>query len=259
MAALRRFVVLQARAAVFGIGILALILVTSAVWSDAWPVHRSDFIFVSVVAAQVWLLATGRETVREARVIAVFHVVGVAMEVFKTAVGSWHYPEPAFFAIGGVPLFTGFMYSAVGSYIARFWRLSGMRLERAPPFWVAAVLGAAIYANFFTHHYVADIRPGLFAAIVLVYGATMARFGEAGRPRVPLLAFFALAAVLIYIAENIGSLTGTWLYPSQESGWRPVPPGKLGAWFLLMTISFVLVWSIRRDAPAGSPGSAQGR
>ncbi len=248
---IRRFVSLQARAAVFGIGILALILVTSAVWRDDWPVHRSDFIFVMVVAAQVWLLATGRETPREAAVIAVFHVVGVAMEVFKTAVGSWHYPEPALFAIGGVPLFTGFMYSAVGSYIARFWRLSDMRLERAPPFWAAALLGAAIYANFYTHHYVMDIRLALFAVIVLLYGRTMARFGADG-PRVPLLAFFALAAVLIYVAENIGSVTGTWLYPNQEAGWRPVPPGKLGSWFLLMTISFVLVWSIRRGSARGS-------
>ena len=42
--------------------------------------------------------------------IAIFHVVGTAMEVFKTAVGSWIYPGDAFFRIGGVPLFTGFMY-----------------------------------------------------------------------------------------------------------------------------------------------------
>ena len=248
MTALARFFVLQARAAVFGIGILALILLTSALWREGWPIYRSDFIFVVVMAVQIWLLATKRETWREAKVIAVFHVVGVAMEVFKTAIGSWHYPEPAVLAIGGVPLFTGFMYSAVGSYIARFWRLSEMRLERAPPFWAAAALGTAIYANFFTHHYVLDIRLALFAGIAVLYGRTMARFGEEG-PRVPLLAFFALAAVLIYIAENIGSITGTWLYPSQESGWRPVPPGKLGAWFLLMTISFVLVWSIRRETP----------
>lgn len=244
--ALWRFAVLQARAAVFGIGILALILITSAVWRDGWPVYRSDFIFVVVVVAQIWLLATGRETPREAKVIAVFHVVGVAMEIFKTAIGSWHYPEPSIFAIGNVPLFTGFMYSAVGSYIARFWRLSDMRLERAPPLWAAMLLGVAIYANFFTHHYVMDIRLGLFVAIAVLYGPTIARFGDEGRPRVPLLAFFALAAILIYIAENIGSITGTWLYPSQEAGWRPVPPGKLGAWFLLMTISFVLVWTIRR-------------
>ncbi len=245
---LRRFVVIQARAAVFGIGILALLLVTAAIWGDDWVLHRYDFLFVVVVAAQGWLLATGRETWAEARVIGVFHVVGVVMEVFKTAIGSWVYPEPSLLAIGGVPLFTGFMYSAVGSYIARFWRLSDMRLERAPPEWAGALLAVAIYVNFFTHHFVMDIRLGLFAVIFLLYGRTMAQFG-AGGFRVPLIAFFVLAAVLIYIAENIGSVTGTWLYPSQVDGWRPVPVGKLGAWFLLMTISFTLVRMVRRDRP----------
>ena len=243
--ALGRFIVLQARAAVFGIGILVLLLATAAVWRESWAVHRYDFLFVAVIAAQAWLLVTGRETWAEARVIGVFHVVGVVMEIFKTAVGSWVYPEPSLLAIGGVPLFTGFMYSAVGSYIARFWRLSEMRLERAPPVWAGALLAVALYVNFFTHHYVMDIRLGLYVAILVLYGPTMARFGEDG-PRVPLVAFFVLAAVLIYIAENIGSVTGTWLYPSQQDGWRPVPVGKLGAWFLLMTISFTLVRAVRR-------------
>ena len=253
--ALYRFAVLQARAAVFGIGILALLLVTSAIWQDEWAIYRYDFLFVAVVAAQIWLLATKRETWAEARVIAVFHVVGVVMEVFKTAIGSWVYPEPSLLAIGGVPLFTGFMYSAVGSYIARFWRLSDMRLLRPPPEWAAIALAVAIYVNFFTHHFVMDIRLGLFAAIFVLYARTMAQFG-AGGPRVPVIAFFALAAVLVYIAENIGSVSGTWLYPNQHGGWRPVPVGKLGAWFLLMTISFTLVRSVRRDI-GGSVGAGR--
>jgi uncharacterized membrane protein YoaT (DUF817 family) len=246
MVMLWRFATVQARAAVFGIGILAMLLLTDAVWREDWAIYRYDFLFVVVVAAQGFLLVTGRETWAEARVIGVFHVVGVVMEIFKTAVGSWVYPEPSLLAIGGVPLFTGFMYSAVGSYIARFWRLSDMRLELAPPEWAAALLAVATYVNFFTHHYVTDIRAGLFAGIFALYFRTMARFGEAG-PRVPILAFFALASVLIYIAENIGSVTGTWLYPSQQEGWRPVPVGKLGAWFLLMTISFALVRGVRQE------------
>src|SRR3712207_6887532 len=49
------------------------------------------------------------------------------MEVHKTAIGSWAYPEASLFRIGGVPLFTGFMYAAVGSYLARVWRLFDFR------------------------------------------------------------------------------------------------------------------------------------
>ncbi len=242
---LRRFIVLQLNAAIFGIGILALLLLTWAVWQDDWPVYRYDFLFICVLAIQGMLLWSGWETWQEARVIFVFHIVGVAMEIFKTYVGSWVYPEPSALALGGVPLFTGFMYSAVGSYIARFWRLSGMRLENAPPWPLAVVLSIAIYVNFFTHHYIADFRWLLFIAILVLYGLCFARFPAVSR-RIPVLGFFVLAALLLYVAENIGSVTGTWLYPGQMDGWRLVNPSKIGAWFLLMIVSFTLVQSVQR-------------
>jgi uncharacterized membrane protein YoaT (DUF817 family) len=43
------------------------------------------------------------------------------------------------------------------------------------------------------------------------------------------------------VTENIGTLTRTWLYPSQQQAWSMVSPGKLGSWFLLMIISYTLV------------------
>ena len=248
MAAIGAFLWLHLRAAVFGIAILILISVTKLFWQADWPVHRYDALFVLVLAGQGALIAFGWETWREARVIFVFHIVGVVMEIFKTSLGAWVYPEEALFRIGGVPLFTGFMYSAVGSYIARFWRLSGMVLERAPPRWAEGVLAFLIYMNFYTHHFWVDIRLGLFAAVVLLYGLCIARM-PSGRG-VPVLAFFALAAIGVYAAENIGSLSGTWLYPNQQAGWEPVRIGKLGSWFLLMIVSFALVRSVRGDARA---------
>ena len=69
------------------------------------------------------MLAFRLETWREARVILIFHVVGTVMELFKTSAGSWVYPEASLLHIGAVPLFSGFMYAAVGSYIARVWRI----------------------------------------------------------------------------------------------------------------------------------------
>ncbi len=242
---LRRFVVLQVNSAVFGIGILALLLLTWAVWQPDWWLYRYDFLFICVMVIQGALLWSGRETWQEAKVIFAFHIVGVVMEIFKTQIGSWVYPGASVLALGGVPLFTGFMYSAVGSYIARFWRLSGMRLENAPPWPLAVLLAVAIYANFFTHHFIMDFRWLLFIAIFALYGLCFARFPGLSR-RVPLLGFFVMAAVLIYGAENIGSITGTWLYPAQMDGWQPVHPAKIGAWLLLMIVSFTLVQSVQR-------------
>ena len=100
------------------------------------------------------MLAFKLETWEEAKVIVIFHVVGTAMEVFKTSVGSWIYPEVSILRIGGVPLFTGFMYAAIGSYIARAWRLFDFRFTHHPPLWALVLLALAIYVNFFAHHYV---------------------------------------------------------------------------------------------------------
>jgi uncharacterized membrane protein YoaT (DUF817 family) len=75
-------------------------------------------------------------------VILVFHVVGTVMEIFKTAHGSWLYPEPSLLRMSGVPLFTGFMYACVGSYIARAWRLFDITFIRYPPFWSTWILAA---------------------------------------------------------------------------------------------------------------------
>ncbi|HEY8997101.1 MAG TPA: DUF817 family protein, partial [Edaphobacter sp.] len=59
--------------------------------------------------------------------------------------------------------------------------------------------------------------------------------------RMPLLLGFVLVALFIWGAENIGTFGTIWVYPDQRSTWRMVHVSKLGAWFLLMIISFILV------------------
>ena len=85
------------------------------------------------------------------------------MEIFKTQAGSWIYPEPNFFRIGGVPLFSGFMYACIGSYLCRAWRLFDFEFSHHPPRLGLAVLSVAIYVNFFSHHSIVDLRWLLFA------------------------------------------------------------------------------------------------
>lgn len=239
------FAKLQFSAAVFGIFILGLIMISTTLWRNEWTIYRYDFLFIAVLFIQAWLLVTGRETWAEARVIFVFHIVGVIMEIFKTSIGSWVYPEPSLFKIGGVPLFTGFMYSAVGSYIARGWKLTDMRLKGAPLEWIAGLLAVAIYMNFYTHHFWYDVRYILMVITLILYWRCWVIFPAYGK--VPVLMLFLFVGLLVYAAENIGSLSGTWLYPNQHQGWQPVPIGKLGSWVLLMIVSFSLVRLVRRD------------
>jgi uncharacterized membrane protein YoaT (DUF817 family) len=241
----------QAWACLFGACLLALLLLTWACYpAGAW-LARYDFLVLAAFALQCLLLALRLETREEAMVILLFHLTGTAMEVFKTAMGSWEYPEPSVLRIGGVPLFTGFMYAAVGSYIARAWRLFEFRFVRHPPFAATAWLALAIYVNFFTHHFVADARWLLFAAVAVLFGRSWVHFRvRREHRRMPLLLGFVLVASFIWLAENVGTFAAAWRYPAQRDGWSVVPLSKLGSWLLLMIISYVMVSAVaRRKAP----------
>ena len=71
----------------------------------------------------------------------------------------------------------------------------------------------------------------------------------------PLLLGFVLVSLFIWLSENIGTYTKTWLYPSQQLGWSMVSLGKLGSWFLLLIISYTLV-SLINSLTGGGSGSA---
>jgi uncharacterized membrane protein YoaT (DUF817 family) len=134
------------------------------------------------------------------------------------------------------------MYAAVGSYLVRVYRLFDLGFTRYPRRWLTAVLAAAIYANFFTHHFVFDLRWVLVAAVVALWWPTVMHFRVWRRTfRMPQLAAFGLVALFIWLAENIATWAGAWLYPDQLDGWQLVSPSKLVSWFLLMIISVVLV------------------
>ncbi|WP_020181151.1 DUF817 domain-containing protein [Methylopila sp. M107] len=231
----------QGWAALFGGVMLALLIGTKLVWRPDWPIARYDALTIAAVGVQALFLATRLESVREAKVILLFHAVGTGMELFKTQVGSWAYPEPSVLRIGEVPLFSGFMYACVGSYIARVTRIFDLRYVNAPANWLVLALGCAIYVNFFTHHYLIDLRPLLFVWAAAIWFRTRIYFTVDVTPRwMPLLLAAALTAFFIWIGENVGTLTGTWLYPTQRV-WHVVSFGKFGAWFLLIVLSFALV------------------
>src|SRR3546814_16291947 len=72
--------------------------------------------------------------------------------------------------------------------------------------------------------------------------------------RMPLLVGWGLVALFIWLAENIGPFARAWTYPSQNDGWHMVGVEKLGSWYLLMIISFVLDRMVQRpNTPDTTP------
>lgn len=244
------FILANARASAFGAYLLFVLLLTHFV--PVPFVHTYDTIFIAAVGYQFVALASGREAWREFVVIAVFHMLATIMELFKThpAIGSWAYPDvsTAIFAIGTVPLFTGFLYSAVGSYISRAIRYLHLYYVRMPAQYHVWVASALIYINFFTHHVIYDARYIILVYLLYIFGRTTIYFKVYTQTRrMPFLVAGLLTAICIWIAENIGTFAHVWLYPNQTVAWHMVSVEKIGSWFLLLILSFALVLLIYRD------------
>lgn len=244
----------QAFACIFGILLLGGLIVTKH-WDPDGVLSRSDFLFLYALSLQGALLAFRLEHRDELIVIFAFHVLATLMEWFKTspAIGSWQYPDSdVIFRIYQVPMFAGFLYSAVGSYIARAWRLFDFKFTDYPPLWTTIALAVLAYVNFFTHHFVPDFRWVLIALSVAMFSRCELTFRTGATYRqMPLLVGLGMVALAIWGAENIGTYVKAWSYPGQEAEWKPVSIQKFWAWYLLMMLSFVLVSLVhfRRDSP----------
>ena len=230
-------------------GFLLLVMTVTSFWYPIEFIHRYDFIFVAAIVFQVLLLAFKLETLRESLVIVIFHIVATVMELFKTSdsIASWTYPEEYFFGIGNVPLFTGFMYSAVGSYIARVWRIFEFKYSNYPSKKVTVVLVSLIYINFFSHHFIWDIRWLLLALTIFLFFKTRIYYRIIDSyQNMPLLIGWFLVALFIWFAENLATFANIWIYPNQKAQWEMVSISKLSSWYLLMLLSFVLVSLINK-------------
>lgn len=242
-----------ASAALFGLLLLIAFAVTAPMGSqEYYGYFRYDYLLFYALSIQVCLIYLKLESWAEAKVIALFHIMAMGMEIFLThpAIASWQYPQPAVFKLLTVPLFAGFMYSAVGSFFARSLRLYKVSFENLPRFSNMLCLAVLSYLNFMTKFFIPDYRLVLFAWSIIIFWKTKLYFQLSdSRFKVPMLPILLLLAFLIWIAENISTFYKIWLYPSQVDAWHMVGWGKLGSWYLLLLLSLVLVLKIlgKRD------------
>ena len=236
------FTIRNARACLFAFVIFGAVAVVPR--AGLFGLARYDALFAIALAAQAWLLWRRLETLEEAKAIALFHAAGFALEAFKVSPGihAWVYPDAAFTKVLGVPLFSGFMYAAVGSYSMQAWRFLGLRVERHPPRWMAGGVAALMYLNFFTHHALPDLRVPLCALALGLYARCEVFFTPCDRERrMPLWLGFVLVGFFVWIAENAGTFVGVWRYPDQRDAWTMVALAKWSSWTMLALLAFTLV------------------
>src|SRR5579862_8364636 len=236
----------QLRACTFvGLFFAAVFLMPRA---GAFGIPRYDLLLLYALAVQAGMVFSRLETFDELKAICLFHAVGFLLEVFKTShtVASWSYPDPGYSKLFGVPLFSGFMYAAVGSYVIQAWRLLDVRIRHHPPYWMAGLNAAVIYANFFTHHYIGDYRWYIAACTLGLYARSTVIFRPLDRDRrMPLLLSFVLIGFFIWLAENISTFFGVWRYPNQVGAWAVVHLGKWSSWSLLAIVTFTIATNLK--------------
>ena len=234
----------QAMSCIFPVAIFGTLALSNEV--DIPFLYRYDAILLILLAVQYFMYRSGLETRDELKVIAVFHLIGLVLEIYKVRMGSWSYPEPGYTKLLGVPLYSGFMYASVASYMCQVWRRLNMDMTGWPGLPSAGWLGGAIYLNFFTHHFIPDFRWWLKALVLVVFWRTWIVYRvRTVTYRMPLTLAFFLVGFFIWLAENIATFFNAWKYPDQHHVWQLVGFGKISSWFLLVIISVVIVAQLK--------------
>jgi uncharacterized membrane protein YoaT (DUF817 family) len=234
----------QALACMFAAGIFGGLILTRYV---DFGIPRYDVMLIICIVLQIGMVATKLESFDELKVICMFHVLGLCLEIFKVHVGSWSYPDAGHLRIAGVPLYSGFMYAAIASYMCQSWHRMKLDVDKVPmvPTMTVAIL---IYANFYTNHWLPDMRYILVVITLLLTHKSWVRFYVRGtKYRLHLSLAFLFIGFFIWLAENIGTYIGAWRYPNQQDGWHIVHGSKVGSWSILIIFSFMLILWLKSE------------
>src|SRR5690606_23219042 len=116
--------------------------------------------------------------------------------------------------------------------MCQVWRRLKMDMTGWPSMAPVALIGAAIYSNFFTHHFISDFRWWLTAIVFVLFRNTIIYYTVRTQTyRMPLSVAFLLVGFFIWLAENIATFLGAWKYPDQHEAWRIVGFSKVSSWF----------------------------
>lgn len=207
---------------------------------------RYDFMLIMCILIQIGLYISKIETRDEVIVICVFHLLGLIMELFKVHYHSWNYPESAYTKFFGVPLYSGFMYASVASYICQAWRRLHLDIINWPRHTWARVVGACIYINFFSNHFMHDVRYLIGIFVLLLFRNSVVSFRlQNNIYRMPLVVSFMLIGFFLWLAENIATRLGAWQYAYQHKAWQVVNFQKLSSWSFLVIVSFIIVAELK--------------
>ena len=85
------------------------------------------------------------------------------------------------------------------------------------------------------------------AAVIDTEGHPMDVLGHSMGGKAAMLLSLLLSALGVWLAENLGTLTGTWLYDGQETH-DPVSFATLGSWYLFLCVALMVALAALPEA-----------
>ena len=198
-------------------------------------IARYDFVSLAVLLFYGVFFIVRRRNLKDFLLHILVHIIGVVFEMYKVQQLSWAYPEAGLLMLGGVPLYSGFMYTVLVDFIDRFMRVTRLQVSITFPWKVVFLLCFFIYLNFFIIHVAAiDFRYSLVVlSAFLLWKMPIRLLIKKSTIRSNMLVLMVVFASVVWCGENIATFSGAWLYIDQLDGWIPVSPHKLISWYLL--------------------------
>lgn len=78
------FIYKQAYACIFGGFLVFIIIITKYYYPIGDILYRYDFLYLSAIVFQIFLIVTKLESWKEVGIILMFHAIAMIMEIFKT-------------------------------------------------------------------------------------------------------------------------------------------------------------------------------
>ena len=164
--------------------------------------YRYDFILIVCLLMQWVMYKTGLETKDELKVITVFHLIGLLLEIYKVHFGSWSYPEEAYSKVLSSTL--------QRLYVCKCCKLHMPSVEKTT--FTNVSLAESYFCNtsrsndllqFFTHHFLYDFRWFLTLLLFIVFFRTFVEFSLRGVTyKMPLVLSFFLSDSLFGLQKT---------------------------------------------------------
>jgi len=229
----------------FPFALIACLAITKLIQIPGIP--RYDLLFILCLCIQFLMIKFRMETWRDAGVIAVFHLLGLALEVYKVNQDSWSYPEFSYLTVYGAPIYSGFMHGSVASFMCLAWKQLHLKSSHWLPSLLSWPIALITYSLFFASQATTQLRLLTLVCILILFWRSKVHYSiNRERYQMPMSLAFLCIGFMIWIAENIATYLGAWKYPYQLAVWQPVHAEKIISWSLLMIVSLIIVAEYKR-------------